>query len=91
MCIRDRVTGIKRKVYFFKELSAVLSTTTDSGGTNTTKDSHNEFIKSYVDSKNYEHNSDNTSQPESYDTKRDGTNTSENDIVFFCANTTQFR
>ena len=53
-----QVTGIKRKVYFFKELSAVLSTTTDSGGTNTTKDSHNEFIKSYVDSKNYEHISD---------------------------------
>ena len=41
-----------RKVYFFKESPAVLSTTTDSGGINTIKGSHNEFIKSYVDSKN---------------------------------------
>ena len=86
-----QVTDTSNKVHFFEELSAVSSTTTDSGGISTIKDSHNEIIKGYVDSKNYEHNSDNTSQPESYDTKRDGTNTSENDIVFFCANTTQFR
>ena len=65
------------KVYFFKESPAVLSTTTDSGGVNT-KDSHNEFIKSYVDSKNYEHISDATLSPESEDTKGDGNNTSEN-------------
>ena len=66
------------KVYFFKESPAVLSTTTDSGWINTIKDSHNEFIKSYVDSKNYKQISDATSLPESEDTKGDGNNTSEN-------------
>ena len=65
------------KVYFFKESPAVLSTTTDSGWINTIKDSHNEFIKSYVDSKNYKQISDATSLPESEDTKGDGNNTSE--------------
>ena len=54
-----------REVYLFKESSAVLSTTTDSGEINTIKDSHNEFIKSHVNSKNYEHISDNASSPES--------------------------
>ena len=77
MTTSAQVTDIKRKVYLFKESPAVLSTTTDSGGVNT-KDSHNEFIKSYVDSKNYEHISDATLSPESEDTKGDGNNTSEN-------------
>ena len=67
-----QVTDIKRKVSFFKELPAVLSTTTDSGGINTITNSHNRFIKSYVDSKNYEHIPDDTSSPESEDTKGDG-------------------
>ena len=71
MTTSAQVTDIKRKVYLFKESPAVLSTTTDSGGVNT-KDSHNEFIKSYVDSKNYEHISDATLSPESEDTKGDG-------------------
>ena len=33
-----------RKVYFFKKLSAVLSMTTDSGGTNNIKDTYNQFV-----------------------------------------------
>ena len=67
-----------RKVYFFKESPAVLSTTTYSRGINIIKGPLNEFIKGYVDSKNYEHTSDDTSSTESEDAKSDGNNISEN-------------
>ena len=67
-----------RKVYSFKGSPAALTATTDSGGINTITDSHNEFIKNYVDSTNCEHISDDTSSPESEDTKGDGNSTSEN-------------
>ena len=66
-----------RKVHFLNESPAVLSTTTDSRGMDSVKDSHNGFIMSYVDSKNDEHISHDTSSPESEDTKGDRNNTSE--------------
>ena len=70
-----QVTDISsRKVYYVQESPAVLSTTTNSGGINAIKDSHNEFIMNYVDSKNYEHISDATSSTEADDTKGDGNN-----------------
>ena len=67
-----------RQVYFFQESPAVISTTTDSGGLNTIKDSHRDVIKSHVESENYEHISDDTASLESEDTKGDGNNTPEN-------------
>ena len=60
-----QVTDTSHKVYLFEELSAVSSTTNDSGGISTIKDSHNEIIEVYVDGMNYEQNSDDTSSPES--------------------------
>ena len=74
-----RVTDTSsRTVSFFKQSSAVSSTTTNSWGINITKNSHNEFIKDCVEKKDCEHTSDDSSSPETEDTKGDGNNASEN-------------